>query len=158
MEDGYKNREVMSRRYESALNILTDAERNEYLRDGHITVQEPVDLWTRREVEERRSTRHETREHDLESILHAEFFACDTASDGVPLTHFLHMDYGLISIIRFSDNTLLIYCYDENTAIEYYKDLYNKYECEIVSGLIRVFLEKPQDPNWKINLLKEKLK
>ena len=51
MIEGFKNREVVQERYKSALNDLTQAERNEYLRDGQITV-ENTDVFVRREVEE----------------------------------------------------------------------------------------------------------
>ena len=50
MIDGFKNREVVQERYKSALNDLTQAERNEYLRDGQITVED-VGVSVRREVE-----------------------------------------------------------------------------------------------------------
>ena len=156
MEDGYKNREVVSHRYESALNILTDAERNEYLRDGHITVQEQVDVWSRRDVEEKRYTRHETRKYGLEDILQAEFYACDFSSDGVPFTHFIHMEYGLVSVICFSDKTILIQC-DEKYRLSYFRDIFQKYECEMLGDFIRLDITKKKDPYWKINLLKQLL-
>ena len=78
MIDGFKNREVVQERYKSALNDLTQAERNEYLRDGQITV-ENTDVFVRREVEEKMTGRHESRKNDLEDLLDAEYYTGSTA-------------------------------------------------------------------------------
>lgn len=112
MIEGYKNREVVQERYESALNRLTEAERNEYLREGNITLDDYIPYF-KREVEEKMTTRDETRKYGLEEILCAEFYSVDSTSDGVPFTHFLNLDYGLVSVIRFSDGTLHVRCEDD---------------------------------------------
>jgi hypothetical protein len=157
MEDGYKNREVTSRRYESALSILTDAERNEYLRDGYITLQEQVDLCSRRAVEEKMTTRHETRKHGLEEILQADFYAVDTASDGVPFTHFVNIDYGLVSIIRFSDGTIHVFCKDERYFSYLHKRLCGCFELEKHDGFVRINICNPLTVEDKINKIKQQL-
>lgn len=156
MIEGFKNREVVQERYKSALNDLTQAERNEYLRDGQITVKD-MDVFVRREVEERMTGRHETRKYGLEEILCAEFYSVDSTSDGVPVTHYLHWVYGLVSVTRFSDNTLHVWCSDNKYMKDIWRDLYHKYETEMLQGVIRVDLNKRKPEDWKIELIKQQL-
>lgn len=149
MIDGFKNREVVQERYQSALNDLTQAERNEYLRDGQITVED-VGVYVRREVEERMTTRHETRKYGLEDILGAEFYSMDSTSDGVPFTHFINFDYGLVSVIRFSDGTIHVFCKDERYLSFLKKRLEWSYDIEHFGGFVRFNFLKPVTVEDKI--------
>lgn len=142
MIDGFKNREVVQEQYKSALNDLTQAERNEYLRDGQITVED-MDVFVRREVEERMTTRHETRKYGLEEILCAEFYSVDSTSDGVPFTHFINFDYGLVSVIRFSDSTIHVFCKEKKYFSYLERHLNGYYEFEQHDGFVRINIGNP---------------
>ena len=156
MIEGFKNREVVQERYKSALNDLTQAERNEYLRDGQITVED-MDVFVKREVEERMTTRHETRKYDLERILNAEFYCVDTTSDGVPFTHFVNLDYGLVSIIRFSDGTIHVKCDDTDYYKYLQKYLNGVYELDFHKGFVRFNINNFVTIEDKINKIKQQL-
>lgn len=156
MIDGFKNREVVQERYKSALNDLTQAERNEYLRDGQITVED-TDVFVRREVEEKKTGRHESRKNDLENILGAEYYAVYTTSDGVPFTHFINFDYGLVSIIRFSDGTIHVFCKDERYFSYLHKRLCGCFELEKHDGFVRINICNPLTVEDKINKIKQQL-
>lgn len=156
MIDGFKNREVVQERYKSALNDLTQAERNEYLRDGQITV-ENTDVFVRREVEEKMTGRHESRKNDLEDLLDAEYYSNSCTCDGVPVTHYIHWVYGFVSLTRFSDNTIHVWCSDDKYMKDLWRDLYHKYETEMLQDVIRVDLNKKKSEDWKIELIKQQL-
>ena len=157
MIDGFKNREMVQERYESVLNKLTEAERNEYFRDGHITVEEQIDIYSRREVEEKMTTRHETRKYDLERILNADFYCVDTTSDGVPFTHFVNIDYGLVSVIRFSDSTIHVFCKEKKYFSYLERHLNGYYEFEQHDGFVRINIGNPITVEEKINRIKQQL-
>lgn len=154
MIDGFKNREVVQERYESALNRLTQAEQNEYLRDGQITVDD-TGVYVKREVKETVTTRHETRKYGLEDILGAEFYSMDSTSDGVPFTHFINFDYGLVSIIRFSDGTIHVFCKDERYLSFLKKRLEWSYDIEHLGGFVRFNFLKPVTVEDKIKKIKK---
>ena len=156
MIEGFKNREVVQERYKSALNDLTQAERNEYLRDGQITVED-VGVYVRREVEEKMTGRQESRKNDLENILGAEYYAVDTTSDGVPFTHFVNINYGLVSIIRFSDGTIHVFCKDERYFSYLHKRLCGCFELEKHDGFVRINICNPLTVEDKINKIKQQL-
>ena len=85
----------------------------------------------------------EVDKYDLEKLLESEYYCSEVASDGVPITYFLNMRYGLISTIRFSDNTIHVYCKDFRfydylvLNIEKYQ-----YKFDIFEDIVRINLNK----------------
>jgi hypothetical protein len=112
-------------------------------------------IYIRREVEERMTTRHETRKYGLEDILGAEFYSVDSTSDGVPFTHFINFDYGLVSIIRFSDGTIHVFCKDERYLSFLKKRLEWSYDIEHIGGFVRFNFLKPVTVEDKIKKIEK---
>lgn len=124
--------------------FFTEGERNEYFRSGCITVATNISpLSCDKRIEERLTSCVEVDKYDLEKLLESEYYCSEVASDGVPITYFLNMRYGLISTIRFSDNTIHVYCKD----FRFYDYLVlniekHQYKFDIFEDLVRINLNK----------------
>jgi hypothetical protein len=143
MIDTYKNREIVYQKYESPLNTLTEGEKNEYFNSGCITIPDTNPLMYEKRIKEIFTSRKEVGKYDLENLLISEYYYSGIASDGVPVTYFLNMRYGLISTIRFSDNTMHVHC--ENFMFYNYLVLNLKrchYKFDIFEDFIRINLNK----------------
>lgn len=144
MIDTYKNRETVYQKFESPLNVFTESERNEYFHSGCITVAtNTIPLICDKRIEEKSTSCIEVNKYDLEKLLVSEYYCSEVASDGVPITYFLNIRYGLISTIRFSDNTIHVYCKDSR----FYDYLIlniekHQYKFDIFEDLVRINLNK----------------
>ena len=111
MIDNYKNREVVCERNKDTINLLSERDKNEYIYDGTITVSSPTFSYDKN-ITERLTSRVEVDKYNLEKLLKSSYYRSGFDVDGVPITYFLNIEYGLIPTIRFSDNTMHIYCKD----------------------------------------------
>lgn len=141
MVDGYKNREVVFGEF--GTDILSDPERSEYLLNGTITVSSIEPFYERRRIKERFTSNKKINRFGIEKLLKSKFYRRELAIDGVPITYFLNMEYGLVSVIGFSDNTIHVSCnnpkfYSYLTA--HLEELGCKYE--LFENFIRINLNK----------------
>ena len=113
MEKIYKNREVIYKRCENILDSLPKEARDEYLRDGSITINK-IDFSCDKKIREKLVTSRELKKYNLEELLISDYYRGGITSDGVPITYFLNIYYGLVSTILFSDDTILISCENYN--------------------------------------------
>lgn len=146
MIDTYKNREIVYQKYESPLNTLTEGERSEYFNSGCITIPNLNSLVYEKRIKETFTSRKEVRKYDLESLLESEYYYSGLASDDVPITYFLNIRYGLISTIRFSDNTMHVHC--ENFMFYNYLVLNLKkhhYKFDVFENFVRINLNNKNE-------------
>lgn len=139
MIDDCKNREVARRWADYSMHLLSEPERRQIADTGML---EPTEVFY--ETEGYRGERRIDRRTAgmFENILHAEYYEFSRANDGTPISHFLDMDLGLISVINFGD-TFLAYCKDEALTEKLYKRLLRDgQEAEMAQQYIRVIIDK----------------
>ena len=143
MKNDYKNREVIKKQ-ESLLGFLTYSERHEYFCEGSITVSN-IDPTCEKRIEEKLTSRVEVHKYNLENLLGSEYYRSGIAVDGVPVTYFINMEFGIVSMIRFSDNTILISCED----CGFYSSLIGNlekslYKFDVFDSFVRINLNKDE--------------
>lgn len=141
MKKIYKNREVIYQERENILDALPKEMKNEYLRDGNITIHE-FNFSCEGKIREKFITQKELTKYNLERLLLSDYYRGGLTIDGVPITYFLNIDYGLISTILFSDNTLLVGC-ENHKFFDYLISHLEKsaYSFERFTNFIRLNLE-----------------
>lgn len=139
MIDDCKNREMVRRFADYSMHLLSEPERRQIADTGML---EPTEVIY--ETEGYRGERRIDRRTAgmFENILQAEYYEFSRANDGTPISHFLDMDLGLISVINFGD-TFLAYCKDEALTEKLYKRLLRDgQEAEMAQQYIRVIIDK----------------
>lgn len=142
MIEDCKNREVARRWADYSMHLLSESEQRQIADTGML---EPTELIY--ETEGKRGERRIDRRTAgmFEDILHAEYYGFNRAIDGTPISHFLDMDLGLISVINFGD-TFLAYCKDDALTRKLLERLLSDgRDAEIVSEYIRVNIGKTID-------------
>lgn len=139
MIEDCKNREVARRWADYSMHLLSESEQRQIADTGML---EPTELIY--ETEGKRGERRIDRRTAgmFEDILQAEYYGFNRAIDGTPISHFLDMDMGLISVINFGD-TFLAYCKDEVLTEKLYKRLLRDgREAEMAQKYIRIKIDK----------------
>ena len=136
MVDNFKNRQVVQSVYQPTISLLSFSDMNSYKQNGFISPVQPY-YEHQKMVTEKVTDKKWNKRFNLDKLLGIEYYKCSIASDGVPVAYYLHWSYGLITLIRFSDNTILLSCKNlENLFFE----LKNKFESVLFNEYVYVNL------------------
>lgn len=152
MKEGYKNREVASRRNDYSMYMLSQFSQRQIATTGMLD-QEQVEFKTEGCEGEKFLYKADIRR--IESVLKVEYYSSSIPSDGGRIWHFIDMELGLVSVIFFGD-TFLAHCKDEGlTKILLKRLLCDGINVELAAEYIRVFLAKPITPRETYNRLQQ---
>lgn len=141
MIDGFKNRAVTQERAYNAIDKLSPSDRIKYERDGFIMPETCTDPYCK--ICPRRTSRYMSRKLKIEEIINAEYWRTELDQEGIPITFYLSIDYGLVKMTRFNDMTALFSCTHEECNIDLYKSIIKRgYDTRMFGTYIQVDLAK----------------
>lgn len=141
MIDGYKNRAVTQERAYNAIDKISPSDRIEYERDGFIMPETWTDPYCK--ICPRQTSRNMSRNLKIEEIINAEYWSNEYDQEGIPITFYLSIDYGLVKMTRFNDMTALFICSHEEHNYDLYKSIIKRgYDARFFDGYIYVDLAK----------------